>query len=76
LLRKLAKFLEFLIFLCKIFLTLFFSQIGLAFHAPIHGWYPRAWEEGSSIELINDLFDPISEQKPLDYSTLYLTRKD
>jgi len=31
------------------------------------------------MELINtgnDLFDPISEQKPLDYSTLYLTRKD
>jgi len=30
------------------------------------------------MELINtgnDLFDPISEQKPLDYSTLYLTRK-
>jgi hypothetical protein len=35
-------------------------------------------EKGSSMELINagnDLFDPISEQKPLDYSTLYLTRK-
>ena len=30
------------------------------------------------MELINtgnDLFDPISEQKPLDYSTLYLTVK-
>jgi hypothetical protein len=35
-------------------------------------------KKGSSMELINtgnDLFDPISEQKPLDYSTLYLTRK-
>jgi hypothetical protein len=41
--------------------------------AIVHG------EKGSSMELINtgnDLFDPISEQKPLDYSTLYLTRKD
>jgi hypothetical protein len=38
-----------------------------------------AIRKGSSMELINtgnDLFDPISEQKPLDYSTLYLTRKD
>jgi len=35
-------------------------------------------KKGSSMELINtgnDLFDPISEQKPLNYSTLYLTRK-
>ena len=38
--------------------------------AIVHG------EKGSNIELINDLFDPISEQKPLDYSTLYLIRKD
>ena len=39
--------------------------------AIVHG------EKGSSMELIgNDLFDPISEQKPLDYSTLYLTRED
>ena len=53
----------------------FLNRFGFFMHlfmagAIVHG------EKGSSIELINDLFDPISEQKPLDYSTLYLTRKD
>ena len=44
----------------------------------MHLFMAGAIRKGSSMELItgNDLFDPISEQKPLDYSTLYLTRKD
>ena len=45
----------------------------------MHLFMAGAIRKGSSMELINtgnDLFDPISEQKPPDYSTLYLTRKD
>ena len=54
------NFSDFIFFLNRwLFMHLFMAG------AIVHG------EKGSNIELINDLFDPISEQKPLDYSTLY-----
>ena len=63
------NFSDFIFFLKSVWLFMHLFMAG----AIVNG------EKGSSMELINtgnDLFDPISEQKPLDYSTLYLTRKD
>jgi hypothetical protein len=63
------NFSDFIFFLKSVWLFMHLFMAGAIEHG----------KKGSSMELINtgnDLFDPISEQKPLDYSTLYLTRKD
>jgi hypothetical protein len=54
------NFSDFIFFLKSVWLFMHLFMAG----AIVHG------EKGSSMELINtgnDLFDPISEQKPLDY---------